>query len=531
MNTFAKSFAFLLILISVSVYAQVGQIDPAAYGYYKDALRFSQLYFKGGTARYLALGGAGIALGADPATASVNPAGLGLYRKSEFSFSPNFGFLNTESDYTGNRMKDNRSSFSFSNLSAVFCGAVDDFVEKDWRGGTFSINFSRTNNFNNQFSYSGVNRNNSMADYFLQLTENTYFTTDGLDEQNPDGQTGILDLQGLAYWTWLTNAYIDNNGKTRYYTFIQDETVLQEETVVNTGAQYEWNFAFGGNYKDKIYVGASVNVPTIRYTNERTYSEKVGAIVLGSFREKPDTLVSFTYTDYLKVTGTGINVKFGFLMKATEAFRLGLTLQSPTYYAMRDNYKSGLTTLFDGTPVPLIGGGTYVLESFSEETISGDFRYSFIAPMRAGIGASLFSGKAGFVSGEIEYIPYGFSTFSAKSAGSSAFTADNKTIKNIYKSGLAYRMGGEIRFDIFRLRAGGSYQPDPTVISDGVNRSLLQICAGGGIKLDEMYFDIALVNSRVKTLFIPYILKDASEPKINIKHSAINFVITAGFNF
>ncbi len=52
-----------------------------------DALRYSRIDI-GGTARYMGLSGAFGALGADFTTASTNPAGLGLYKSSEFINHP-----------------------------------------------------------------------------------------------------------------------------------------------------------------------------------------------------------------------------------------------------------------------------------------------------------------------------------------------------------------------------------------------------------------------------------------------------------
>lgn len=52
-----------------------------------DALRFSTLT-QGGTARSNGMANAFGALGADPVAVAINPAGLGLYRTSEISFTP-----------------------------------------------------------------------------------------------------------------------------------------------------------------------------------------------------------------------------------------------------------------------------------------------------------------------------------------------------------------------------------------------------------------------------------------------------------
>ena len=60
------------IIFSVSIFAQ----DEV------DILRYSQ-YQIGGTARSIGYGGAVGSLGADFSALTVNPAGIGLYRKSE----------------------------------------------------------------------------------------------------------------------------------------------------------------------------------------------------------------------------------------------------------------------------------------------------------------------------------------------------------------------------------------------------------------------------------------------------------------
>ena len=75
-----------------------------------DALRYSQSMF-GSTARSFSMGGAFGALGADYSSMSSNPAGLGVYRRSEFSFSMGFANRNTDSDFLNRQRDENRFSF------------------------------------------------------------------------------------------------------------------------------------------------------------------------------------------------------------------------------------------------------------------------------------------------------------------------------------------------------------------------------------------------------------------------------------
>src|SRR5690606_21811866 len=61
------------------------QMVPGAYDYHELALLFSQYNYKG-TARIQGIGGAQVSLGGDLSSALSNPAGLGFYNRSEFSF-------------------------------------------------------------------------------------------------------------------------------------------------------------------------------------------------------------------------------------------------------------------------------------------------------------------------------------------------------------------------------------------------------------------------------------------------------------
>ena len=80
--------SFCLVCISFSAY---GQNES-------DALRYSTNSLVG-TARSLALGGAYSAVGADLSAATLNPAGLGLYRRSDFSITPMVRFTSNDATY------------------------------------------------------------------------------------------------------------------------------------------------------------------------------------------------------------------------------------------------------------------------------------------------------------------------------------------------------------------------------------------------------------------------------------------------
>jgi hypothetical protein len=84
-----------------------------------DALRYSMLNY-GSTARSLGMGNAFGALGADFSSLSTNPAGIAVYRRSEFSISPMFSNRTTDANYIGKDNSDNAFKFSFGNLGMVW---------------------------------------------------------------------------------------------------------------------------------------------------------------------------------------------------------------------------------------------------------------------------------------------------------------------------------------------------------------------------------------------------------------------------
>ena len=83
-----------------------------------------------GTARSMAMGNAFTALGADLTSAMLNPAGIGMYTGSDFSFSPMMQFsksktANSDPYYVGipkrqQTFKDHSERFGMSSIGGVF---------------------------------------------------------------------------------------------------------------------------------------------------------------------------------------------------------------------------------------------------------------------------------------------------------------------------------------------------------------------------------------------------------------------------
>lgn len=483
-------------------------IVDAQYEYYP-AL-FGRQTFYGGTARYLAIGGAGTSLGGDLGSASVNPAGLGMYRKSEFSFSPNIGFSGSNTDYLGVSQHSSNGSFSISNMGVAICGIKDDLDKSDWRGGTFSLSMNRTNNFRNRVSFYGVDPQSSIAQYFVQQANGT--SVADLDAQNPTD--GINSLAALGYWTYLIDpTTIDGD---QYTNYLSNEKFTKEGTYTTSGAQYQWNIAYGANYKDKLYIGGGLGITSINFKEDLNYNETTDYTV--------DGFKSLSFNDYNRIRGTGVNFKMGYIYKVSDALKLGTTVTTPTFTALNQEYSSDLSVSYPFTTP----SGSKV----SEITTPGIFKFNYVTPAKIASGLSLFAGKAGFASFDIEYIPYQFSRMSGKTSYEDRYLSPYNTIvNNTYKNVLNLRAGAEIRLDMIRLRGGLAYLPNPYKYNDGVNRNVAQLSGGIGVKLEDVYFDFGLINTRYQSSYSPYQLDGSATPTAVSKNSFVNAVITMGFYF
>src|SRR5258708_14560771 len=176
-------------------------IGAVAQSYADEALIFGRTS-PGGSARVQAMGGAQVALGGDYSAAYSNPAGLGFYNKSEATFSFGQNFYKSSADYFGANSKDSRSNFNVPGFSVVL---HSDKSNGKLVSGNFAISLTRTNNFNQNFTYqTGPNGNpyNSLINYFVQQS-NGYYPNDF------NNGNAYYTLQRLAYSTYLIGPQIE----------------------------------------------------------------------------------------------------------------------------------------------------------------------------------------------------------------------------------------------------------------------------------------------------------------------------------
>lgn len=248
-----------------------------------DALRYSQTTY-GGSARSIAMGSAFGALGGDFVSASINPAGLGLFRSGELTFSPTLNINNASADFLGTNSTDNKYKFNFDNISYV--GTYQTGVETGIVGLTFGFGFNRLKNFNNNVSIVGHDAQTSLLNYYTDWANSIGVPSD-FDKLNEDlaWQTYLIDadndpsvLEG-KYYNDLANysSYDIYDDSGNYLGYGYETTGTKKHTIrsnVETAGRIdEYVMALGLNINHKLYFGASLGLLDLEYSEAITFSE------------------------------------------------------------------------------------------------------------------------------------------------------------------------------------------------------------------------------------------------------------------
>jgi hypothetical protein len=428
-----------------------------------DALRYSRIDI-GGTARYMGMGGAFGALGADFTSASTNPAGIGLYRTSEFSITPSVFIGTTESLYNGMNSSDQRASFNLGNLGFVIASKVDSRTKSSgWKYMHFAMGLNRLANFNNRAVISGFNPNNSLLDIYVR-------EANGIDfrdiEDDPYGYYAF-DLNP-AWWTFLLDLG-DTSIYNQYISPIPNGNVQQTKTIDTKGSMNEYVFTVAGNYMDRLYIGATFGIPFIRYYEYSVYTEA----------DKDDNIYDFKQfnrVEDLETRGNGFNFKIGMLYRANDWFRFGAAFHSPSWFNnLRDNWRVSMISYFDNG------------DSYSENSPAGEYTYKLTTPMRVQGNLGFIIGNIGLISADYEYVDYSSARLNAYDYN---FSDENRAITNSYAGTHNIRVGTEWRYAIFSFRAGMNYFTSPykNEINDGQR---LGFSGGIGLRQNRFFVDLA----------------------------------------
>ena len=501
-------FSFLGIFLAFGSFSQ----SP----YVSDALVFSKMDHLG-TARFNSMGGSFGALGGDFSAINVNPAGLGIYRSSEFSFTPGFLFTNTEAEFRGNQMEDSRFNFNIGNIGYV--GNYNN-GNSGWKEYSFAVGYNRINNFSNRTTFSGISKANeqylasSLIDDYVNDLNNVNIHPDDIYYSDR-----FAFGHSQAYDTYLFNPS-DTNIYFYEREFLGDEPIEQKSSTITRGGVGETFFSFGGNYNDKFYLGALIGFQSLRYETERRYEETV--LYDSQFPPDSSVLSNFVQNEELITSGLGLNFKLGMIYRLTDNFRIGGAIHTPTFYSLSEEYTVDIQSTFSD------------LKQYSvpeEDQAIRNYDYRLHTPFRfIGSLGWILGGKA-LVNLDYEYVNYSnMKLKESKSYGyaSEDFSAENKEISDVYQGTHNLRLGTEYRLDPFTLRAGIRYDDNPYVNAVDADEKRFTYSIGAGFREKNFFLDAAFLFSKSDELNYPY---RSVEVPANIQNKVNYFTITAGFRF
>jgi len=487
----------ILTFLSLFIGVQAQNVD--------DALRYSRIFY-GGTTRSYSMGGAFTALGGDASTLNQNPAGIGVFRTTEMTITPQLFYTKTTSAFNGNSLSD------FNNFNMSQFGLVANVVSKSEGLISFNVGYAynKTNNLSQDILIQGISNSSSMADFWADLG-------------NRDGGTLYSDLEGpegIAFDAWVMDTITGSGGRgfgTVYSNYGDNPPSRYGQTIrriiYNDGYLAENSISFGGNYSNKLYFGATFGITTLRYTSHYEHLESTDVPLASQFR-------NFTYVDHYEDKGTGYNFKLGAIFRPIEAVRVGLAFHSPIWYKIDEYYYNDITSNFTD-------GGHYEANNDPMR-----FNYALASPYRLLGGVGIQIKKVAILSADYEYVDYSSARFSQTGDGYD-YSSKNNEIRNSLKAAHNFRFGGEYRIDKIYLRGGyGLYGKALNEDEDNADLKYTTISGGIGFRDRNFLIDFGYQNLQYSQKYVMYPVDLGLEPAMASLNTTQNvFTITFGYKF
>ena len=331
-----------------------------------------------GTARYSAMAGSMGALGGDASVLNTNPAGLGVFITDDVSVSLAINSNKSTASLAGKSTSQNTSKVTLGSTNGVLSFQTKE--NSAWKFVNVGINYV-TQNVNDK----------------LQSPGNANITQAII----PQGQTSPSDYN-----------------------------IFEGHLYKTIGHRSKLNLGIGGNYDNKIYIGAAVNFSSV---NIEQYDE----VKVSSLNTRTSKYFTKQNTPYIE-EGDGFSLSLGVIGKLSNAVRLGAAIESPTWYSIDREYN-----FYSRNSLGLSQNSYTENRTFrtpTKLTLSGAFipnkHFAFNVDYRVDLGKPNFGGGA-------------------------ADVQLNNFYESTYKAQHEVRIGGEYRIKSFRVRGGYAFTTSP----------------------------------------------------------------------
>jgi len=219
-----KILLFSILIFSFSLFAQ-------SLSYVDQAILFSSDDGYG-TARFSAMSGAFGALGGDMTAADINPAGLAVFNNSGFSTTLGYRDTSIRSTFYGSSVNNSDDYFRLTQAGGVI--VFPTYSNSDFKKVTLGFNYNLIKDFNQNYAVRG----NSGIAYYVD-DPNLNFDDDDTND---------------IFYTNVDNQFFRN------YT---------------SGYNDRFSMTIGTQYKDNLYLGASVAFQNINFYQNASLLKKL----------------------------------------------------------------------------------------------------------------------------------------------------------------------------------------------------------------------------------------------------------------
>ena len=514
-----------------------------------------------GTARYVGMGGALEALGAEISTMSTNPAAIGLFRHSYASLS--FGMVSQEDV---NRF----DNLGKTNLSFDQAGFVYSMKSSDTGFINFGINYHKRRNFDQILSAANALEHASLSKHVfgkstMNNANNGGYTLDTNDKNDWMGWNGDSNDRSNAY-TQLdfvyTNAVtmddatnFDNKGKLVPIN-VYNEASDYIFNRAHSGYIADFDFNISGNINNRVYLGVTIGAHVVNYKGYSEYTENILSAADKVYRGQ------HVLADERKITGAGADIKLGVIFRPIEEspFRIGLSIATPTWYELRtENY----TSLYNNTDPNYYKWGADVFRS------SEDYKFRYYTPWQFGMSVGHTVGNFLALGATYEYSDYssadtriidGYDEYGNQDSYSDRMM--NRNTEKSLRGVSTLKLGMEMKPDpALAVRLGYNYV-SPAYSSSSVRDNTInsignlysstadytnwkdthRITCGLGFKYDKMNFDVAYQYSVTNGTFHPFQNTEFYDPDdgtpltnyattTNVNNKRHQLLFTVGYTF
>lgn len=388
-----------------------------------------------GTPRFMGMSGAFGAVGGEVSAATINPAAGAVAVKSEASFTLGAEWYDNKATFYGS--KNNKTSDI--NVTAFQGGANFVFPIENpssaLAGFNIGVNYSRRNNFNNEFSVSG--RNSTITDW-LDGQPIGSSVIESIFRNAANGVNGtVVDL--------ATDLGVLEKVGNNIYPSADYLNIDQLAQLITSGYMGTTTFSLGFNLDNKVYLGFGFDYYSLDLGRNDIKLDEWGYTDNDTYLH--NGVSNLYYDRYTAQTGWGSAFSVGIIGRVTDEFRLGFSWKSAARIYIDEDYSYAMgAKFFDGT----------FNEGSEHPTYYTPNSYSFKSPSEWTFSAAYVFGQYGILS--VDYMVKDFSKMRFKTE---SLKDRNNVISNQMKISQTLRVGAEARLYPVSIRAGFSYIGSP----------------------------------------------------------------------